>query len=375
MKVLVAGFNVRHIACSASRAGHQVFAADCYCDLDLERCAIGFAMLSRERPLADLSACMERLRPQALILGPGLEEAEAEGGQLKGIRVLNNPRELVSQVSDKLWLARWLEEEGYPFIRTSDSPEGASFPAVVKPRKGAGGMNCRLAKDATELGWSEGMIVQDFVAGRPASVSVIGDGQRARAVVANEQLIGEAWTGAEAFRYCGNITPLEPATQGLEEMAEEIVSQLGLVGSNGVDFLLTAGGPVVVEVNPRFQGSLDTVEMTTGLNVFQAHVDAFRGLLPDRPVAKSSAGRAIIYAQKDLVATEMAIDEWTADVTRPGNRIKQGEPVLSLLAQGTNRKNVLTLLERRATMLARQLEQDGIGYRYEGRNVPGGLGS
>ena len=34
-KVLVVGHNVRHIACSAARAGFVVLAADCYRDLDL----------------------------------------------------------------------------------------------------------------------------------------------------------------------------------------------------------------------------------------------------------------------------------------------------------------------------------------------------
>lgn len=356
MRVLVAGFNVRHIACSARRAGHQVFAADCYCDLDLERCASATALISRDRAMEDLVACMERFRPQALVLGPGLEEAE-----VKGVPVFNNLREKVSQVSDKLWLARWLEEKGFPFIKTNDSPEGASYPAVVKPRKGAGGMDCRLARDAGELKFSEGMIVQDFIAGRPASVSVIGNGQQARAVAANEQLIGAAWTGAEAFRYSGNITPLEPPFPGLEEMAEEIISQLGLVGSNGVDFLLTDSGPVVVEVNARFQGSLDTVEMASGLNVFQAHVDAFRGLLPNRPITKSSAGRAIIYAHRDVVAPKIAIKEWTADVPRPGWQVKKGDPVLSLLARGEGRMQVLSLLQRRASRLRRQLDDNGRG--------------
>jgi predicted ATP-grasp superfamily ATP-dependent carboligase len=180
-------------------------------------------------------------------------------------------------------------------------------------------------------------------------------------VAANEQLIGEAWTGAEGFRYCGNITPLEPALPGLAEMAEKIVGRLGLVGSNGVDFLLTAGGPVVVEVNPRFQGSLDTVEMATGLNVFQAHVDAFRGLLPDRPAALSTAGRAVIYAQRDLAAPEIAADEWTADVPRPGWQIKKGDPFLSLLARGEGREKVLRLLQRRASWLRRRLWRMGRG--------------
>ena len=363
MRVLVAGFNVRHIACSARSAGHQVFAADCYCDLDLERCTTATAMLSKERALEDLSACMERFRPEALVLGPGLEEAEVKGVRVKGVQVFNNPPERVSKVSDKLWLAKWLEEKGYPFIRTSDIPKDASFPAVVKPRKGAGGMGCRMARDAVELKWSEGMIVQEFVAGRPASVSVIGNGQQARAVAVNEQLIGAAWTGAEAFRYSGNITPLEPPFPGLEEMSEEIISQLGLVGSNGVDFLISDSGPVVVEVNPRFQGSLDTVEMATGLSVFQAHVDAFSGLLPDRPATLSSAGRAIIYAERDLVAPEIAKKEWTADVPRPGWRIKKGDPVLSILARGEGSREVLSLLQRRASRLRRQLEDNGAGDR------------
>jgi predicted ATP-grasp superfamily ATP-dependent carboligase len=224
-------------------------------------------------------------------------------------------------------------------------------------------VDCRLARDERELKWSEGLIVQDFMAGRPASVSVIGNGQQARAVAVNEQLIGAAWTGAEAFRYSGNITPLEPAFPGLEEMAEEIVSQLRLVGSNGVDFLLTDSGPVIVEVNPRFQGSLETVEMAIGLNVFQAHVDAFRGLLPERPETLSSAGRAIIYAQKDMVAPEIAMEKWTTDVPRPGYRIKKGDPLLSLLARGEDRKEVLSLLQRRASRLRGQLRGNGTGDR------------
>ena len=36
-------------------------------------------------------------------------------------------------------------------------------------------------------------------------------------------------------------------------MAKSMVIGLGLLGSNGVDFMLTKEGPVVVEVNPRFR--------------------------------------------------------------------------------------------------------------------------
>ena len=125
------------------------------------------------------------------------------------------------------------------------------------------------------------MIAQELITGRPASVSVIGNGREARAIAVNEQLIGVPWAGAKGFRYSGNITPLAPPQCGIGQMAEEIIAKLGLVGSNGVDFLLTEKGPVVVEVNSRFQGSLDTVEMAAGNNVFQAHLQSFLGMLPE----------------------------------------------------------------------------------------------
>jgi len=360
MRLLVAGFSVRHIACSAARAGHDVIAADSFCDLDLERCASKSLLLNQDTAIQILPALIERHSPDALVLGPGLEETK-----VRGIRILNNPPELAAKVSDKLWLARWLEERGFPFIKTYQEPstDFIDFPMVIKPQKGAGGVGCRLVDSPDDLRWEEGLIIQEWVSGRPASVSVIGDGRDARAVAANEQIIGASWAGAEDFRYSGNITPLEPDFPGLAVMAEEIVAELGLVGSNGVDFLLTENGPVVVEVNPRFQGSLDTVELSTGLNVFKAHLDSFQGILPKRPSPlnvnlghQRTAGRIIFYAPEDLrIASELSI-EGLADIPRPGALIISGDPIASILATGENRADVINLLMDRAEQLCRALK-------------------
>jgi len=356
MKLLIIGINIRHIACSARRAGHEVYAVDGYCDLDLESCAEDMALLSRDgmddpggadRIDELISEHVERVLPDAVVLGPGLEEA-----RVKGLPVLNNPAEKTARISDKLWQARWLEKNGFPFIRTETSAEDLNFPVMVKPRQGAGGVGCRIAEDSSRLEWEEGLIAQEVVSGRAASVSVIGDGKDARALAANEQLIGESWTGAKGFRYCGNITPLEPLPKSdIANMAERIVARLGLLGSNGVDFLLTEEGPVVVEVNCRFQGSLDTVECATGINVFEAHLNSFRGLLPSRPAIKCSAGRAIIYAPRSLEIKESLLFPWTADVPRPGSRIERDDPILSIMAKGSNRGEVLARLKDSAAMI------------------------
>ena len=217
MKILIVGYSVRHIACSASRAGHEVFAADSFCDLDLEACSYGITLLPQ--PLDALQAesliqtYVETFSPDAVVLGPGLEEA-----RVNGVSVLNNSPEKAALVSDKLWLAGWLEERGFPFIPTGESPEKASFPAVIKPRKGAGGVGCKLVERATDLqldGYMEledGVIIQDWLSGKPASVSIIGNGRDSRAIAVNEQLIGASWAGADGFRYSGNIISLGTAT-------------------------------------------------------------------------------------------------------------------------------------------------------------------
>ncbi len=63
----------------------------------------------------------------------------------------------------------------------------------------------------------------------------------------------------------------------MEKLAEELVLDFKLLGSNGVDFLVTETGPIVLEINPRFQGSLDTVEKAMNINLFEAHVRCFKG--------------------------------------------------------------------------------------------------
>jgi len=357
MKILVAGINIRHIAASASRAGHVVYAADCYRDRDLSLWAKETIRLPRLGPEKCLSRLVEKFRPDAVVLGPGLEEARVQGAP-----VLNNPPEKTSQVSDKLWLAGWLEREGYPFIRTEPSPEGMPYPFLVKPRRGAGGMGCRVVRSPEDLEWQDGLIAQKLVSGCPASVSVIGNGSEARSIALNEQLIGLSWAGARGYRYSGNITPLEAPQRQMADMAamaEEIIAGLGLVGSNGLDFLLGGKGPVPVEVNSRFQGSLDSVELSCGVNVFQAHLQSFSGRLPaPSRTPLCTAGRAVLYAPSPLTIGVDLLCRWTADVPLVGSRIESDDPVLSINSRGTGREEVLSCLKARAAKLGRLLKTE-----------------
>ncbi|WP_369424546.1 ATP-grasp domain-containing protein [Methanothrix sp.] len=357
MRILVIGQSVRNIALSARSAGHTVVAADCYCDLDLVEAVEAHRLRIEDLFNAErVNAIIESVDPDAVVLGPGVETV-----RINGYSVMNNSPSRILRVSDKLWLARWLEDRGYPHPATWEREPPHDRRMILKPRRGAGGFGCRIF-EGDEV--PPGYIVQELVEGIPASASVICDGSDARTIVVNEQLSGTAWLNANEFRYCGNITPLdvdEDTRNRIARIAEEIVAGLGLVGSNGVDFILTENGPVVIEVNPRFQGSLDSVELSTGISVFQAHLNAFDGRLPEDVRNTRFAGRAVLYSSERIrVDCDLRrITSCIADVPAPGSVIGMGEPMLSILAIGSGRDTVMSALKERRDALVSSIQRHG----------------
>lgn len=354
MRILVIGQSVRNIAISAFRAGHSVVAADCYCDLDLVEAVEAHRLCIEDLFNAGrINAIVESVDPDAVVLGPGVETV-----RINGYNVMNNSPDRILRVSDKLWLARWLDAQGYLHAPTWESEPPCDRKMIVKPRIGAGGCGCRIFEGGAV---PPGHIVQEFVEGTPASASVICDGSEARTIAVNEQLSGTPWLNGAGFRYCGNITPLDAdgdVREHIARIAEEIVAGLGLVGSNGVDFILAGNEPVVIEVNPRFQGSLDSVELSTGISVFQAHLNAFGGCLPDGVRKRRFAGRAVLYssARIRIDCDLRRITPCIADVPAPGSVIEVGEPVLSIISAGSGRMDVVESLRAKRSALGQILQ-------------------
>ena len=152
------------------------------------------------------------------------------------------------------------------------------------------------------------------------------------------------------FAYCGNITPFH--TKFKEEMvqyAKQIAIEFKLLGSNGVDFMMTDKGVQVIEINPRFQGSLDTVELSTGVNIFDAHVRSFEGELPQLRESRCFAAKTIIFAEKELVITKEISDTLikcmnkgrAADIPNQAITIQPDEPITTMLATARTRMTVL----------------------------------
>jgi predicted ATP-grasp superfamily ATP-dependent carboligase len=101
--------------------------------------------------------------------------------------------------------------------------------------------------------------------------------------------------------------------------------------------------PYVVEVNPRFQGTLECVERVLGINLAKAHVKAcIQGGLPAISEKTSLfCGRFIVFAPQRLVAPELDTFEGVRDIPLARVIIEEGEPLCSLTIEGPNKDYLL----------------------------------
>jgi len=409
--ILVIGFDTRNIVCSAKRAGYTVCSIDAFRDQDLRGCAYASALLECRDPGELRKLDPARLLGQtegfgldfdALVPGSGLEFLEYRNFPYP---VLASSPKAVKEASDKRRLAKRLEALGipHPTCYFPEETDAIEFPVMLKPAAGGGGIFNRVARNREEFrgvleefshldptGETD-IMVQEFLEGTPASVSLLATEKEAVSLAVNEQLIGVPWLSRMPFAYCGNVTPFRTEHAGeMEKLAEELVLEFGLLGSNGVDFLLTEKGPVVLEINPRFQGSLDTVERATDLNLFEAHVNCFRGEVPEKPAAKRFAARGVLYSDRELFIDRTLMDvihgEKSADIPCPGSVAEPDGPLTSLFACAPIREEALDALkagaERIKAFIDREMKKTGgvpepcrkdlkQGYASAYRNIPG----
>ena len=385
--ILVIGFDTRNIVCSAHRAGYNVCSIDAFRDLDLQECAFASAFLecrtAKELHELDVSKIKAQIVAfgrefDAIVPGSGLEMLDYNSFSCT---VLASCQDNIRKASNKKYLSKRLEALGisHPNCYSPDEMDAIGYPVMVKPVFGGGGILNRIARSKHELlsiledlsGMDrcrlgpefseETVVIQDFLEGIPSSVSLLSTRNEALSVAVNEQLIGIPWLSRLPFAYCGNITPFRTGQpEEMEALAEELVIEFKLLGSNGVDFLVTETGPVVLEINPRFQGSLDTVEKAMNINLFEAHAGCFRGELPPKPKANCFAARGIIYSDRELFIDRKLMDvilsEKGADIPPQGTNIEPDWPLTSLFSCTSTREEAILSLERGAKRIETFIE-------------------
>ncbi|UCE15261.1 MAG: ATP-grasp domain-containing protein [Candidatus Bathyarchaeota archaeon] len=380
--VLVIGLDVVSLASSARKAGYQVHAVDYFGDQDLKRLCCKTRSIIEQRAgencgQLDINFSAEALLQltkdllksseiEAMLLSSSLEDSPKVLFALNElIPVIGNPPDIIQKVRNKAHFFRELERQGIPhpetataenFEETRKKSENIGFPVVVKPSKGFGGAGVREAYNVQELKQAfrnatlvdNKVLVQERVSGTAASASLISSTDKAVVLTLNEQLLGMREVGQqEPFGYCGNVVPLSlmaAVTDACKSVVEKVVLHFGLVGSNGVDLVISEEGvPYVIEVNPRFQGTLECVERVLRTNIVKAHVEACaQGILPT--VLKKPSifcVRLILFAPQRSITPDLSIFQEASDIPLPGTIVEEGEPVCSIVVEGTSRDSSL----------------------------------
>ena len=357
-RVLVAGFATRHVVRSAHAAGYEVCAIDHFCDQDLTWYTKEQQTFEELAEIPDLiSDICSRYTFDCIVTTSGAEDLDL------GQNVCGTPRYVAAQFCTKTGIQQFFEEYGFPVPPLL--PKG-EYPAFIKPDTGAGGWRNSLAVTPDdEAVWTEcwpdtPYIRQMPVEGIPCSVSCIANGTSARALSLNRQF-NRGGEGERSFGFAGAITPFQPSEQGsILAMAEEIAAKSGCIGSLGIDFMLTDDGIRAIEINPRFQATLDIVEMSTGVNIFEMHRKATLGILPkSQPAPGMTAVRSIIFADRDCVVRDdlKSLHPDIADIPWPGTEIEEGNAVLSVYGRGKNEEETLAALDKTITKVHRYMSR------------------
>jgi len=164
-------------------------------------------------------------------------------------------------------------------------------PWVVKPDDGAGCIDTRVfasrdqaAAALRECGYD--CVTQPWIAGEAMSLCVMASHGRVDVLSVNRQHLRLKQGNLELAAIEVNC---EPVTEQLTALAERVAAAIpGLRGFFGLDFVRSAAGPVMLEINPRLTSSYAALKAALGLNVAERVLAA----IADRPLPAANGHRA-----------------------------------------------------------------------------------
>jgi predicted ATP-grasp superfamily ATP-dependent carboligase len=363
--ILVVGVTGRALAASAARGGHPVVILDYFADRDT--CALAFACRSVVSPRGlrfdrrRLLAAAEELAPPAqsagLVYGSGFEGRIALLSRLaSGRRLFGNTPEVVAAVRDPARFFPLLDRLGIHHPEVRFLPPADPLGWLVKQPGGAGGAHVRPADRPPGRA---GAYFQRVMPGRACSALFLADGRRTCILGFSEQWHSPARAGLP-YLYGGAVgqIPLPPTVEAdLRARLDALVSATGLVGLNGIDFLLHEESWSVLEVNPRPTATMELYDPDYDRGLFDAHLRACRGELP-ATAAPTRAARASTIVHAALawqVRDGFEFPEWCRDLPQPGTRCAPGDPVCTVFAEGGTTEQATTLVRERQRATERMI--------------------
>ncbi|HYG90670.1 MAG TPA: ATP-grasp domain-containing protein [Azospirillum sp.] len=368
--VVVVALSARALAAAARRAGRRPAAIDLFGDEDTKHLADPCVRLPSAGLRLDAGALLDALaRPELrdvpLVYGAGFEDDPPLLARIAEDRpVFGNPAEVVARAKDPFAFAGLLDRLGIPHPPVARalagvSPDTLADGYLLKRIGGSGGGHVAVASiRQAPPGW----YFQRRVRGESVSVLFLGDGRRSAVIGISRQWTSPA--SSTPYRYGGVAAPLrlpKPLGASLRDMVARLTEALGLVGLNSADFLVAGPTVHLLEVNPRPGASLDVFDRAPMPPLFGLHLDACAGGLPKRLPTFWGCRAAVVHyaAAPILIGAHVRWPAWTADRPATPASIDEGQPIVTVLADGAGVASARRMAERRREQLAAGLSRRG----------------
>ncbi len=364
-KILIVASSGRSLAASAARAGYQSYVIDLFEDFDTSAMSVASknacanqALRFDEKKLQQALTEWADVDFSAVVYGAGFE---ADTEWLDGLNTKNNlfgnSAELVRHLKDPATFFGLLDSVAIPFpavrVNVPADPDGW----LAKATGGTGGAHVQSAQGVSA---NAETYFQRFEAGRNLSVLFLADGKKAQVVGFSEQLTQKI--GDANYCYIGAISDAglpDDMQKNIADKLDLLVATIGLVGLNGIDFIQRGDEYFVLEINPRPTATMELYDANFAQGLLHAHLQACEGqLTPASTNEKMLRGHRIVFAEQNTrIPTSFKFPDWCADIPQPGSFVAQDAPLCSVLANGTERDQVMQLLQQRKQEIQFQLTE------------------
>lgn len=380
--LLLVGASTRAMAFSAIRSGFRPICCDRFADADLQAVAETHRITNWPDGLGDV---LEAHPDVPVMYGGALENSPELLAQIADRHPLwgmhSGP---LNAIRDPFRLAAELNRIRIriPEIHPHSDPPDTDGTWLLKPFASSCGRGITVWDDqaAHSATLDEPHYFQRRVDGMACSALFIAPPDRSdvRFVGITRQLIGTPQLHAPPFAWCGSIGPIT-----LPVGTEHLIRRMGnflswtfeLCGMFGIDFILDEDENIwPTEVNPRYTGSAEILELACGLNLVFDHACQF---VPDQDSLRSAVtpvspppadspvlGKAILYSDREYTIT--GSPSWNsaspdlslpavADIPTEQQVIGPGEPICTLIEGGQSLADCEARLHAAASAIENEL--------------------
>lgn len=378
MIILMVGLSVRAMVESAVNSGYNVIALDAFGDQDTKALAQAYS-LSRDFHVPyspeSLLEASHHLAFDGITYTANLEN-HPEILELisRDSPIIGNTPSRVRSVRSWMELFAALRGAGFSVPETVSASDRFRLDSnrrwLTKPLLSGGGHGINFLQGEKVL--EDRYLLQEYIPGKPCSACFLANGRDCVVLGITEQLVGMPQFRSHGFCYCGSLLPLPelliPGTgpaivERVRCIAEFLTQRYGLVGLNGIDFILGGDQVYTIEVNPRYSASMELIERAYGLPMFHSHVEStLHGTLPEfrleAQIPESSFfGKAILFAHRTAIAPDT--QSWEVrdirDIPISGEELLEGNPICTLLTTQATYEKAVEALAAKAVLLENEI--------------------